>query len=215
MRTSAKPVTAAERRVAGRRAAVTGLALLSGGLLVLRFLSAAQRDTVLFRVQVELMAVALLGAALALAAAVTVARSERWTAWLLGAALLMELVLSLMEALVPLVVVPPLVGALGLVLVPILRREGELGVDYSRARAVVAGVSLVLMVLMALPYQALVVLVSEEVMVAGQVSYLVLLAGTVWLVIRRSWWAAAGPVLAVALWFGGLSAGEHFLGWTA
>ena len=32
---------------------------------------------------------------------------------------------------------------------------------------------------------------------------------------RRPWWVLPLPVLAAAIWFGGMSAGEAFLGWTA
>ncbi|CAA9309140.1 MAG: hypothetical protein AVDCRST_MAG61-1593 [uncultured Friedmanniella sp.] len=31
---------------------------------------------------------------------------------------------------------------------------------------------------------------------------------------RRPWWVLPLPVVAAAIWFGGISAGEAFLGWT-
>ncbi len=208
--------TALDTGTPGRRvAAVRGLALLAAVMLLLRLGSAARRDTLLDSVRVELGTLAAVGALLAAAAVVTAARSERWTAWLLGGALLLELLLSWMEALVPLVVVPPLVAALVLVLGPVLRREHEPGVDYSRARGVVAVVSVALMAPIALFYTVLGLLVPEWAVPLGWAIYLGLLLVTIRLALRRSWWAAAGPVLALTTWFVGLTVGEQVLGWTA
>ena len=41
-----------------------------------------------------------------------------------------------------------------------------------------------------------------------------LVLGLVWFR-GRPWWVVPLPVVALAIWFGALSAGEAFLGWTA
>ena len=55
-------------------------------------------------------------------------------------------------------------------------------------------------------------------------AWAVVLLVVVWLVLvgvafawfrRRPWWVVPLPVLAAAIWFGVMSAGEAFLGWTA
>ncbi len=191
------------------------LALVAAGLLAARVVSASQRDTFTTGAQMQLLVAAVLACVLSLGAFLTAARSPRWTAWFLGAALLLELVLGLMGARIPLAVAPVLLCALVLVLGPILRRESEPGVDYTRARTVVAVVSVVLMAPIGLFYAGTGLLVPEYIVPVAVLIYLLLLAGTVWLAVRRHWWAAAGPVLAVIIWFGGLWAGEVYFGWTA
>jgi hypothetical protein len=42
-----------------------------------------------------------------------------------------------------------------------------------------------------------------------------LLALGIWLWVRRPALVLLVPVAAAAIWFGAISAGEHFLGWTA
>lgn len=205
-----------EARPHGRRAtAVVALSLLAAALLALRAASESQRDTILASVRVQYVVIAVVAAVLAAAAAWAASRSESLTAKLLGGALFLELLLSWLEVRVPLVVALPLLVALAVVLVPMLRREGEPGVDYSQGRTTVAVTSVALMVPIGLFYFSVGMLVPEYAVPVAWLIWIVLFLGTLWLAVRRSWWAAAGPTLAVMIWVGGLLAGEVFLGWTA
>lgn len=198
-----------------RVAAEVGLALLATLLLVLRVVSLAQRDTILVNVRIQLGVLAVIAVVLAAGAAVAAPRSERWTAWFLGGALLLELLLGLLGVRVPLIVAPPLLAALALVLVPILRREGQPGVDYSRGHTVVAVVSVTLMVPIGFFTLLLAALVPAYAVLVGLSVFGGLAVLTHVLADRRTWWVAAGPVLAITFLIGGLWVGDYFLGWTA
>lgn len=52
--------------------------------------------------------------------------------------------------------------------------------------------------------------------VAGLLAvWVVLLVLAIWQWRRRPWWVLATPFVAAAIWFGVLSLGDIFLGWTA
>lgn len=191
------------------------LALLAAVLLAGRVVSASQRDTYTPVAQMQLLVVAVMACVLSFGAVLTATRSPRWTAWFLGGALLLELVLGGMGARIPFAVAPVLICALVLVLGPILRRESEPDVDYTRARTVVAVVSVALMAPIGLFYVGIGALVPAYVVPFAMLIYLLLLAGTIRLAAQRRWWAAVGPVAAVIIWSVGLWASEVFLGWTA
>lgn len=64
-------------------------------------------------------------------------------------------------------------------------------------------------------YQRVPMVAMEELFPWAMLIYFVLFGATVWLAVRRSWWVAAGPVLALVIVFGGLLLGGHIYGWTA
>lgn len=198
----------------GRAAAEALLALLGAALLALGIADMVQNDALLVSARVEQAVVGGVAVAAALATAAVARLSERWTAWLLGLGLLLSLGYSWLDEAPPVAALPLLV-ALVLVLRPISAREAEPGVDYSTSHTAVSIVSVVLMVPIGLFYAALALLVPGWAIAVGQSLYVVLLVATLWLAVRRSYWAAAGPVLAVTIWFVGLWAGETLLGWTA
>lgn len=210
-------VTAPVGRGHGSRrvVAVLGLALLSAALLAVRAVDEALDDSVRMPYRVTETVMASAAVLCALGAAAALRWSEKWAAWLLGAALVLEVLLGYFEAPWPLVVVPPLLVALALVLLPVLRRESEPGVDYSTGHTVASTLSLALMVPIAFFYLLVPMVAPEELFPWAILIYSVLVGATVWLAARRSWWVVAGPVLALVIVFGGLSLGEHLYGWTA
>lgn len=201
---------------ATRAAAESVLAVLAAALLVVAAVVEAQRETIRVDIRVWELVLAGVGAALAIGAAAAARHSARLTGWLLGGALHLALIFSVMANFVrSFGIVVLLLAALSLVLAPILRREGEPGVDYSRGHTAVGVVAVTLMLLIGPFYFGIGLLAPEELVPVAMVAYLLMLVGTAWLAIRQSWWAAAGPVLAVSLWYGVLSVGEYFFGWTA
>lgn len=198
----------------GRVAAQAGLAVLGAALLGVGIVSTAQNDAILVSVRVQQTVVGCVAVAAALAAAGVARHSQRWTAWLLGLGLLLALLFSWFDESPPVAAVPLLV-ALVLVLKPIIAREGEPGVDFSTSHVVVSVVSVTLMLPIGLFYLAVGLVVPASAAAVANIVYLMLLGWTIWQARRRSFWAAAGPVIAVTFWFGGLLATEYLFGWTA
>lgn len=197
-----------------RIAVEAGLAVLGAVLIGLGIASVVPNDAIRMSYRVWQAAAGSLAIACTLAAVVLASRSERWTARLLGLGLLAALVYSWVDGGPPLAALPILLAFL-ISLRPILARQAEPGVDFTRSRTVVAFGSLVLMVPIWMFYAGLGLLAPGWAVVVGQALFLVIAVGTVWLAARRTYLTVAGPAVAVACWFGGLWAGEYFLGWTA
>lgn len=196
-----------------RLATVIVLALFAAAVFVGRGITVWQDDTLLPRYWMEGIVLAAVASLLAAGAVPAATRSMRWTAGPLGAALVIELWLSWTTETPP-VALLPLAAALGVVLAPVRQRERD-GVDYSRARAVLATASLVLMVPIGFYYLVSPLLFPPAAALGLVLVYAVLLAGTVRLAWRRSWWVLAGPVLATTIFFTLAWVAERFLGWSA
>ncbi len=177
----------------GRAAAQAGLAGLGAALLGVGIISTAQNDAILVSVRVQQTVVGCVAVAAVLAAAGVVRRSQRWTAWLLGLGLLLALLFSWLDESPPVAAVPMLV-ALALVLMPIIAREAEPGVDYATEHRVVSVVSMTLMLPIGLYYLMVGLLVPASAAAVAIILYLMLLGWTIWQARRNSFWSAAGPV---------------------
>jgi hypothetical protein len=198
----------------GRSVAVLALSLLASLILVGRAILTATEDGPLASNQVVGIVQALIAAALAIAGAVMARRSARGAVLPIGGALVVELLL--LNALAPprLIAAIPLFFVLGLVVVP-AGQEGAEGIgDKWTPRNVLAVVASGLMVPIGFGYLATGLVASGAGLLGAYAVYGVLLTATVWLAIRRSWWAVSMPfvsagVLVLMLWFGG-----EFLDWS-
>ena len=86
--------------------------------------------------------------------------------------------------------------------------------SYLSVRYVLAGVALLALLAQAPFYFAAGLVAPGWAVALLIVVWLVLVAlGVAWFR-RRPWWVVPLPVIAAAIWFGGISAGEAFLGWT-
>ncbi len=198
----------------GRVPAEIGLAVLAAVLVGLGVVGAVQSDAIQVSVRVQQAVAGSLAVAASLGAAGAARRSQRLTGWLLGLGLVLALVFSTLDEAPP-VAAPPLLVALVLVLKPMMARGEESGAAASTGRVAVSVVSMALMLPIGLFYLAAGLIVPAYAASVAHVLYLVLLAWTTWHALRPSFWAAAGPVLAVMLWIGGAWAADYFFDWTA
>ena len=87
--------------------------------------------------------------------------------------------------------------------------------NYLSVRYVLAGVALLALLAQAPFYFAAGLVAPGWAVILLVLVWLALVAlGFAWFR-RRPWWVLPLPVLAAAIWFGGISVGEAFLGWTA
>jgi hypothetical protein len=86
--------------------------------------------------------------------------------------------------------------------------------SYLTTRHVLAAVALLALLALAPFYLAAGLLAPAWAVVVLVLAWAVLLVLAVVWFRRRPWWVVPLPVVAALLWFGALSAGEAWLGWT-
>lgn len=191
------------------------LALIAAAFLAFAAIAVTQRGTDGSSIRIFLVLLAGSAAALAVGAAAAAHHSEKRTGWLLGGAALLGLPPSLVWPHWPdIAAVAALLAALVLVLVPILQREKEAGVDHGHGHMAVGVVSVSLLQPIGLFYIALGLLLPPYAFPILMLAYVVLFVGTLWLALRWSWWAATGPVAAVSVWLVVLWVTEYLFPWT-
>jgi hypothetical protein len=198
----------------GRSVAVLALSLLAALILVVRVIRTVTRDGPLVDIEVVGIVQASIAAALAVAGAVMGPRSGRRAALLIGGALVVELLL--LNALAPprLVAAIPLFFALALVVVP-ARPEGVggLGEEWT-VRNVLTVVALGLMVPVGFAYLSTGLVASGADLFGAYALFAALLAVTVWLAVRGSWWVVAMPFVSAGFFVLMLWLGERFFDWS-